>query len=394
MLPLWCPCNTPVVGAARRRLNTSFTVNNPMQTAPEQDQLQVRHLRSRDAVHEAFRGFGIEMGAAPPALEAIVVHAADGPFCAVGLTWSRVPIGIPRVEASTLSLAPVLIARNLEPGEPEHQSVRKAIHLALREIFFGTKNWHVIRLNVSARQEEILDVAWRYAINLGYACMITQDPPPHRLDTGELRERAPTLAIYSPRLKGNLARVAAGGVGGAVRNTLKEQQQAITRTIRKLRPSHREVGSRFFVLDLATVSIDDIPDEITFAQIPEDVIIRDPLRYGTSVRRVEQSLRRGDRCFATFIDGELVHHKWASVDPDFMRSMLPAGSRRRVTAYMFDSYTYPPFRGRGLQSISTRFLATQYRREGIEQFANRISSYNTASIRGSLKTRYTEVAEE
>jgi hypothetical protein len=366
-----------------------------------ENRLRVARLRSRDSVDQLLGTLGTE-GGVPWTLansewssEAIAVHGRERLLCVAVLTRSSAAPAVPGLRINTISLGPILIPQHVRAGDSDCDLVGKAIHLVLRELFFGEDSWHIAQLDVLPEQEEIVDVAWRYAINLGYSCALNQQPPPQRLDTGELRTRAPTLTIYSPRFKGALARVADAGLVTGLRTILRERRDAIGASIRRLRPSRRTEGPRFFTLDLATVSEGDLPgDPITFAEIPEDMAIRDPLVYGTSVQRVEESLRRGDRCFAAYVDGVIAHHKWVSVDSGFLQRVLPARALSRPTAYPFDAYTYPQFRGQALQGATHRWLATQYRNEAIEQFVVRISAYNAASIRGVLKAGYTELAGE
>ena len=366
-----------------------------------QSRLQVTHVHSRDSVDELLRTFG-DVTTSPrnsadtevPS-EAIAVQASERILCVAGITRSTARLPLVGLRINTLTLAPFLIAQPKLAGDPDCALAGKSIHLVLREVFFGSGNWHIARLNASPEQELIVDMAWRYAINLGYSCALSQQPPPQRLGTGELQPRAPTLAIYSPRFKGTLVRVADGGLVTALRVMFRERRNAIGASVRRLYPSRGRQGSRFFALELATVPEDDLPrGRITFGEIPEDKVIRNPLIYGTSVQRVEESLRRGDRCFAAFVDGEIAHHKWVSVDSCFLRKMLPARALRRATAYPFDAYTYPQFRGQALQGATHRWLATQYRSESIDQFVVRISAHNAASIRGVLKAGYREVADE
>ena len=367
----------------------------------DEARLDVDRIRSRDAVEELLRTLGHEAGS-PPALsdsegpsEAIAVRDSDHVLCVAGLTRGSPRLAMVGLRINTVTLAPFVVARSVRAGGPACGLVDRAIHLVLREIFFGADNWHVARLNVLPEQEAIVDASWRYAINLGYSCTLSQQPPPHRLDTGELRPRAPTLAIYSPRFKGALARAADSGLMKGLHSVLRERQEAIETSVRHRRRSPSTQGSRFFALELATVSEDDLPGQpVTFTEIPEDTVVRDPLVYGTSVQRVEESLRRGDRCFAAFVGGVIAHHKWVSVNSRFLRKVLPARALNRATAYPFDAYTYPQFRGQALQGATHRWLAIQYRGEGIEQFVVRITARNESSIRGVLKAGYTEITDE
>ncbi|MHB1224074.1 MAG: hypothetical protein ACYC2G_08555 [Gemmatimonadaceae bacterium] len=365
-----------------------------MQPTTLSGSLFVERLRSPDVLREAMRalpGHETRPGG-DPAPEGLAVSCGEVPVLVLGLRRESVPAGFGLGRLRAIRVSPVLIASPTDgtpPGWPE--TVSHALRAALRELFVGEADWHVLRMY--GLPEVVIDAAWRFGTRLGHACTLTREPPLTRAPDGVVAESSPVLAFYSGRLKGRWARAADSGFAGLVRSAAGERASVLARRLRGRRDgAEHESGSRFFVLELGSVpSAPSWGSNVTFREVPEVEAAADPLRFSTSVGRMEEALRRGDRCFATCVDGELAHHHWVSRDPEFLGRMLPERLLGRPTAHPLDSYTWPAFRGRGLQGATHHWLALQYRVDGVEQFAVRVSSFNSASIRGILKAGYVEL---
>lgn len=351
-----------------------------MQATPERDSFHVRRLTSTEEFSDVARA--ILRGAEPlynarEVGRGLAIVGAEGAVLAAGIHRSGTGI-------RELSISPVVTTTAAAESTP---GAAAAVSALLRELFFDEPHWHVLR--IAGAPGVVIDTCWRFAARLGYACSVTQRPPPVRTREGVTLHSPPTLSVYATGIKGRWAQLVDAGVSTALHAVVRAQLTAFTGRFR--RSSAPETGSRFFVLDLASVPTGSTwGEEVSFREVPPNEASAHPLDYGTSIERVEQALRRGDRCFATLVNGELAHHHWVSTDRDFLNRMLPGPITTRPTAHPFGAYTFPAYRGQGLQAATHRWLARVYRREGIEQFAVRVSSFNQASIRGVLKAGYQE----
>jgi hypothetical protein len=198
--------------------------------------------------------------------------------------------------------------------------------------------------------------------------------------------------VYHPGLLGRVAAVLDTQLPAALYSMLRARTRAFRGKFRRVQPDDAGSRSRFFALELGSVTaLDTSRTDVAFREIGPYECMQHPLRFGSSMQRVEQSLRRGDRCFAAYVDGDLAHHHWVSRDTAFLQCMLPHGLLNGRVAYPFDAYTYTAYRGRSLQAQTHLWLAERYRCEDVDRFVVRITATNEASIRGVLKAGYVEV---
>lgn len=371
-----------------------------MQPVTLSGSLRLERIGSPDQLREVMRAIpepagGSDREGHSVAPGGIAVYHGDGeserPIVVLGLRRQSEPAGFGLGRLRAVAVSPVLVAPPEDGAPGGEEVVSRALRAALRELFVGEDDWHVLRM--SGLPDSAVDAAWRSGTRLGLSCAVSREPPPERTADGVVVPSRLVLAFYSGRLKGRLAHAADSGFLGMLRGAAGERASALAgRFVRRGGGADHGSGSRFFALELASVSAaPSWGDGVTFREVPEAEAARDPLRFSTSVRRMEEALRRGDRCFVTLVDGALAHHHWVSRDAEFLGRMLPAAVLDRPIAHPFDSYTWPAFRGRGLQGATHHWLALQYRSEGVERFAVRVSSFNSASIRGIQKAGYVEV---
>jgi GNAT superfamily N-acetyltransferase len=102
-------------------------------------------------------------------------------------------------------------------------------------------------------------------------------------------------------------------------------------------------------------------------------------------------LDRGERCFGSQRDGRVVAARWASqgaVHADYLRVglRLPAGH-----AWIFDSWTDPAERGRGIAGEASAALGAALATEGTTRFVAIVMTGNRAGHTAVLRSGYTRL---
>jgi hypothetical protein len=100
---------------------------------------------------------------------------------------------------------------------------------------------------------------------------------------------------------------------------------------------------------------------------PRDVNAYVRFRPSTVRRDVERRMLRGDRCFVSWLEGEIVDACWtatSSVYVPYMKRVLyvPDGD-----VYSYDSFTLPSQRGRGIYMARNSFTARTNQSEGLQR---------------------------
>jgi GNAT superfamily N-acetyltransferase len=96
---------------------------------------------------------------------------------------------------------------------------------------------------------------------------------------------------------------------------------------------------------------------------------------------VDDRLRRGARCFLAWDDDRLAHARWVAADRvriDYLERNLVLGPE---DVYTFDSYTRPPYRGRGLAQAVGLHLLKIARDEGRRRAWSLPAVENAAGMR-------------
>lgn len=101
--------------------------------------------------------------------------------------------------------------------------------------------------------------------------------------------------------------------------------------------------------------------------------------------------RAGDRCFGTWLEGELVAVRWVALGEahiEYLDLRLPLGPEE---VYRYDSFTSPKHRRRGLSSASQARLSEKLREEGIERIVRAVLPENRAAVAEAAKTGFRRV---
>ena len=99
-------------------------------------------------------------------------------------------------------------------------------------------------------------------------------------------------------------------------------------------------------------------------------------------------LRAGDRCFGTWLDGELVAVRWIATGTptiEYLDLRLPLAAGE---VYHFDSFTSPSHRRRGLSVASQARLSEALRQEGRRRIVRAVLPENRAALRDAEKAGF------
>lgn len=104
--------------------------------------------------------------------------------------------------------------------------------------------------------------------------------------------------------------------------------------------------------------------------------------------RLEERLARGDECYVARVDGRIAALTWISRDAHFFRSI---GCRYELPAsevYLFDSFTDPALRGRGIAPALGVWVLERLRQAGVTRIVLAIVPENAANRRARAKTGF------
>jgi GNAT superfamily N-acetyltransferase len=99
-------------------------------------------------------------------------------------------------------------------------------------------------------------------------------------------------------------------------------------------------------------------------------------------------LRAGDRCFGTWLDGELVAVRWIATGlprVEYLDLALPLADGE---VYHYDSFTSPSHRRRGLSAASQARVADGLQREGVHRIVRAVLPENRAAVRDAEKAGF------
>lgn len=135
---------------------------------------------------------------------------------------------------------------------------------------------------------------------------------------------------------------------------------------------------------------DEIPDlqlclPVTIAVLTEkDLPAYNQFRPDQLMSIIQARLERGDRCYAAWHEGRIVHAAWVCTkdiyDPYLRRTLL----LHPGDIYIYDSYTLPAYRHHGLARTRNIHVFRQYREEGFRRSTAIVALENKAAF-GSVK---------
>lgn len=108
---------------------------------------------------------------------------------------------------------------------------------------------------------------------------------------------------------------------------------------------------------------------------------------------VLRRLDAGRRCFAAWVEDEIVAYGWVSQGVECIGELERPFRMLRGDAYVWDCATLPPFRRRRLYTALLTHIAATVRDEGIQRLWIAASLQNHASIRGIVSAGFQPVVK-
>jgi ribosomal protein S18 acetylase RimI-like enzyme len=132
-----------------------------------------------------------------------------------------------------------------------------------------------------------------------------------------------------------------------------------------------------------------IRSDLTFRAATEDDAIRYAKDIGTdSVHSFRSRLSGATRCFVVEKDEQLVHSTWATTAAAWTREVRSYIKPPRGDAYVYESYTRPEMRGRGVYPFALTNICATLGPEGIRRVWVAVEGDNPASIRAVTKAGF------
>lgn len=101
--------------------------------------------------------------------------------------------------------------------------------------------------------------------------------------------------------------------------------------------------------------------------------------------KAEKRFKAGHLCFVAEKNGDIVNYVWVSFDATFVDEI---GRKIRVgpqSAYRYDGYTVPEYRGLGILPVALTRVADYLFQNGIEEIYDVVASDNLPSLRSHEK---------
>jgi L-amino acid N-acyltransferase YncA len=96
-------------------------------------------------------------------------------------------------------------------------------------------------------------------------------------------------------------------------------------------------------------------------------------------------LQRGQRCFAAFVGSRLASVSWAVKNQATLWALNADFYVEDGTAYIFDSYTHPEFRGKRLQSSIFQRICEYCKDKKIGKIVTFVAATNNANLRSRTR---------
>jgi hypothetical protein len=102
------------------------------------------------------------------------------------------------------------------------------------------------------------------------------------------------------------------------------------------------------------------------------------------VGRAMERFDIGDRCFIALAPtGEVIHSRWVSTKDTYIPELRMNTRPRPKQAYMYDGYSKPEYRGRGIDGAIRKFIFETLKAQGIENVYSYVRSDNPVGIRAA-----------
>ena len=102
---------------------------------------------------------------------------------------------------------------------------------------------------------------------------------------------------------------------------------------------------------------------------------------GLGAGEAEERLKAGDLCFIGEKNGDIVHYRWICFNEVFVNELERKIRMRPNSAYMYDAYTVPKYRGKGIHPAVLTNAEDYLFQSGIKEMYTVILSNNHSSLR-------------
>ena len=146
----------------------------------------------------------------------------------------------------------------------------------------------------------------------------------------------------------------------------------------------------FFEKDVAAYTVNaakSSPVRLTLLE-PREAGLLAFSRPGTAdiVRRANERFEKGDQCFVAIApDNQIAHSRWVSTNDTYVPELEMSTRPRDKQAYLYDGYTKPEFRGRGINGAIRNFIFDTLKSQGIENAYSYVRSDNPVGIRAAAR---------
>jgi GNAT superfamily N-acetyltransferase len=129
-----------------------------------------------------------------------------------------------------------------------------------------------------------------------------------------------------------------------------------------------------------------VPD-LVFEEASTADVVRRPRRHASYGTDTDTRLARGDRCVVGLRDGDIVYHNWISFDADLIARRCPGIGRIAGTAYAYDGYTAPEWRGLSIQPAALSWIG-RWATDRASRLLLSIEPDNVRSVRAAEKAGF------
>jgi ribosomal protein S18 acetylase RimI-like enzyme len=121
---------------------------------------------------------------------------------------------------------------------------------------------------------------------------------------------------------------------------------------------------------------------------PRDCYLLSSSRPGDPhvVAHAMERFDKGDQCFAAIApNNDVAHSRWVSTNDTFIPELQMRTRPRANEAYMYDGYSKPEYRGRGIDGTIRNFIFETMKSQGIQNIYSYVRSDNPVGIRAARR---------
>jgi hypothetical protein len=269
-------------------------------------------------------------------------------------------------------------------SECSPETLGRVIDACVRHVGIGAEGiWDVLVIRSPTHGDIVGAAGWHFATTMDYGC----DMLPRSDDAVEMRLRVPGRRAAFAHFLLSAPDVSGLGTWARTLGYRMRRRAVLARAGREPRP---EVH---MILELPPPESSlQPPSGVRFGEVDRDAVLAHPRRYASYGIDAHIRLDRGDRCFASEIDGRVIFRMWVSTNEGFIRQRSARLGALDRPAYVYDSFTDPAWRGRAIRGASLRWLAGVLAADA-ERIVLSVDGDNIASIRAAQKAGFRSIDE-